>query len=82
MSPQNEQDHDLYQPGSLKMDLEKMYIEEYLQSRGYRWADLCNLPAEETKRLMCEASTYASNKLAEVESRAHFTDVIHFPDHS
>jgi len=73
-------DKTLNQPGSLKTDLERMYIEEYLTGKGYHWRDLCELPGEEAKRLMCEACTYASLKLAEVESRYHFQDVIHYTE--
>ena len=71
--------------------LEKMYIEAYLQRRGYTLhcdgqplRSICDLPEAEAKRLMTGASTYASTKLAEVESRAHFVEEIHgtAPTHS
>jgi hypothetical protein len=57
--------------------LEKTLIEAYLKGRGYTLEDLKGLPEEETKHLMTEASTYASNKLAEIEIRAHFVDELH-----
>jgi hypothetical protein len=57
--------------------LEKTLIETYLKSKGYTLDDLKNLPEAETKQLMEEASTYASNKLAEVELRAHFVHELH-----
>jgi hypothetical protein len=64
--------------------LERMYIEAYLQTRGYTLhcgdqplRSLCDLPDDEAKRLMTGASSYASTKLAEVESRAHFVEEIH-----
>ena len=63
----------------LKATLEKKYIEEYLQSKGYGQKDLQNLPRGEAKRLMTEASTYASLKLADIEARSHFKDKIHWP---
>jgi hypothetical protein len=53
-------------------ELEKLYIQEYLESKGYRWEDLHNLPPEEVKIIMTEACTYTSLKLAEVESRVQF----------
>ena len=56
--------------------LERKYIEEYLQSKGYRLGDLQQLPKTETKRLMTEACTYTSYKLAELESRAKFREKI------
>jgi hypothetical protein len=53
-----------------KADLEMMYIDEYLRGKGYSRKELATLPEEETKRLMIEASQYASFKLEELESRA------------
>jgi hypothetical protein len=57
--------------------LEKMLIESYLNGKGYTLDGLKNLPAEETRQLMKEASTYASCKLAEVEVKAHLMQVLH-----
>lgn len=57
--------------------LETKYIEEYLLDHGYHWSDLHDLSESEAKRLMTEACTYASFKLAEVESRAQFRQRIH-----
>ena len=57
--------------------LEKMYMEAYLQSKGYTLHGICDLPEGEAKRLMTEASAYASVKLTEVEARAHFVEEIH-----
>jgi hypothetical protein len=55
-----------------------MYIEEYLQSKGYSLKDLQTGEKSEVKRLMTEACTYSSFKLAELESRAKFREKIHF----
>jgi len=57
--------------------LEKTLIEAYLKGKGYTREDLKNLPQAEAKQLMKEASTYASNKLAEVEIKAHFVKELH-----
>jgi hypothetical protein len=57
--------------------LEKTLIEAYLKGKGYVLEDLKNLPEEEAKLLMTEASTYASCKLAELEDRAHFVQELH-----
>ncbi len=57
--------------------LERMYIDAYLQSRGYSLHALHELPEDEARRLLTEASAYASTKLAEVETRAHFMQEIH-----
>jgi hypothetical protein len=59
--------------------LERRLIKEYLLKKGYRLADLEGLPKNEAKLLKLEACLYASLKLAEVESRARFTEKIHFP---
>lgn len=64
--------------------LERMYIEAYLQKRGYTLhcdgeplRRICDVPEDEAKRLMTAASAYASTKLAEVETRAHFIEEVH-----
>jgi hypothetical protein len=58
--------------------LERKFIEEYLQSKCYRLADLQMLPKEDVKRLMTEACKFTSFKLAEMESRAKFREKIHY----
>jgi hypothetical protein len=60
-----------------KSDLEIMYIDEYLQGKGYSRKELATLPEEVTTRLMIEASQYASFKLEELESRARLLRKIH-----
>jgi hypothetical protein len=57
--------------------LEKMLIETYLKGKGYTLEELRRLPKENIHRLMTEASTYASGKLAEVEVKAHLMQVLH-----
>jgi len=56
--------------------LEQAFIAEYLADHGYRLDELANLPHEQARALMAEASRYASAKLAEVEARAHFVEDI------
>ena len=60
--------------------MEKTLIEQYLRSKGYSFKELCKLPEEEAKALMIEACQYASLKLAQVESTAHFREKIREPD--
>jgi hypothetical protein len=60
-----------------KSDLEMMYIDEYLQAKGYSRKELATLPEEQTTKLMSEASQYASFKLEELESRARLLTKIH-----
>lgn len=60
--------------------LERMLLEEYLIGRGYHLAELDQLPEEEIRKLMTEASRYASLKLAQLESTAHFREEIRRPE--
>jgi len=60
--------------------LERLLIEAFLEGKGYRLEEVKNLPEELAKRLMREACTYASVKLAEVESKAQFKRDIHFDE--
>ncbi len=55
--------------------LEQMLIETYLKAKGYTLEEPKGLPEEEAKRLMKEASTYTSGKLAEVEVKAHLRQI-------
>ena len=57
--------------------LEKALIEEYLHEKGYSHEDLKKLPADLIKKLMKEASQYASLKMEEVEARARFIQELH-----
>ena len=57
--------------------LARLYIEEYLRSKSFTTKTLRDLPEEQARRLMVEASTYAALKLAEVETRAHMMGEIH-----
>jgi hypothetical protein len=59
--------------------LEKRYIEEYLYAKGFSLQSLHELLPERAKQLMREASLYASNKLAEVEKRAHMMQDLRGP---
>jgi hypothetical protein len=62
-----------------RTELERTYIREYLQGKGYRIEDLRKLPRETARQLMSAACIYASGKLAEIESRAKFREEIHIP---
>ncbi len=56
--------------------LEKKFVEEYLQSKGYSRDNLHKLPEELVKQLMREACMYASLKLAEVQAKSQFREEI------
>jgi hypothetical protein len=57
--------------------LERSLIDEFLRRRGYDPAHLEQLPDTFRDGLLKEASLYASARLAEVESRAHYVHEIH-----
>jgi hypothetical protein len=58
-------------------EVEKMYIAEYLKSKGCSLEGLAELPEEMVRALMEEASMYASLKLAELETGAAFVGALH-----
>lgn len=62
--------------GMTQSVMERMLLEEFLRTKGYRLADLNTLPANEAKALMKAACQYASLKMAQVESTVHFRDKI------
>jgi hypothetical protein len=57
--------------------MEQSFIRAYLREKGYSLEDLHKLPLEEAKRLLTEASLYASARLTEIESRAQFSQELH-----
>jgi hypothetical protein len=59
--------------------MEKMLLEEFLHGKGHSLADLNKLPKAQAKALMSEACQYASLRLAQVESTAHFREKIRGP---
>jgi nucleotide-binding universal stress UspA family protein len=65
--------------GSPQSVMEKAFLADYLQQKGYRLADLRNLPPDKAKALMTAASQHASLKLAQMESTAHFREKLHRP---
>jgi hypothetical protein len=61
---------------NIRPSLEKMLIETYLMGKGYTLKELKRIPEEEIRRLMKEASTFASCKLAEIEAKARFMQIL------
>jgi hypothetical protein len=59
--------------------LEKQLVEDYLKTKGYSREDLHHMPEEQARELMREACTYASLKLAELESKSQFREEIRAP---
>ena len=58
-------------------NLEKALISEFLEKRGHTIESVGALPDSERHAIMREASLYASMRLTEVESRAHYVDELH-----
>jgi hypothetical protein len=63
--------------GDPEGELEQALIEEFLRTRGLDVRTLHALPRDQEKRVLIEASVYAADRLAEVESRARFVHEIH-----
>jgi len=57
--------------------LEQALIAEFLERRGLTVAALGALPEADALAILKEASAYASARLAEVESRAHYIHDLH-----
>lgn len=58
-------------------ELETALIDEFLRKRGASRHTLHDIPEENATALMREASAYASARLTELESRAHYVHEIH-----
>lgn len=58
-------------------DLERQLIHAHLTSAGHNLAELIARSDEEARRLLAEASRYASAKLSEVEARSHYLHALH-----
>lgn len=58
--------------------LERAFIEEFLAAKGFHLKDLHLLTDKEAvKALMTEACTYASTKLAQIETRSMLVNELH-----
>jgi len=58
-------------------DLERTLIGEFLEKRGLTLHSVQALPEAERHKILREASLYASMRLTEVESRAHYVEDLH-----
>jgi hypothetical protein len=58
-------------------DLEKALIAEFLEKRGHTLASVHAMAEADQHAIMREASLYASARLTEIESRAHYVDELH-----
>ncbi len=57
--------------------LARMYVEEFLRSKGLDAERVRDLPPETARRMMVEASTYAALKLAEMEKKSQVIQELH-----
>jgi hypothetical protein len=57
--------------------LERQLIEAYLAGAGHNVRDLMLRDDAEARKLLAEASLYASERLSEIEARAHYLRKLH-----
>ena len=62
---------------AFQSSLEKQFIVDYLNKRGYLPEDLLSLNPILAKEIMIRACRHASLKLTEIESRSHFIQKLH-----
>lgn len=58
-------------------DLERHLISAYVAGAGHDLKALLARTDDDAKRLLAEASRYASAKLSEIESRSHYLHQLH-----
>jgi hypothetical protein len=64
-------------PDDPNAQLETALIDEFLHTRGLDRRSLRDLPDAQAMQLRKEASLYATGRLTELETRAHFVHEIH-----
>jgi hypothetical protein len=57
--------------------LEAALIDAFLMAHGHDRRSVHALPEDQARRLLTDASVYASAKLSEVEARAHYVHELH-----
>ena len=67
--PEKVEDVSEYVVEDPKFNLERVYIEESLQMKGFTLITLKKLPKDRGMKLMSMASQYAYGKLADLEAR-------------
>lgn len=63
-------------------ELEQSLIAEFLRGRGHTIASVRELPPDQADALLKEACLYASGRLSEMESRAHYVEDMHRTERS
>jgi len=69
-----DQENPLHEPLD---ELERQLIAAFLAGAGYDLYELLKRPDEDARRLLAEASCYASAKLCEVEARSRYVHHLH-----
>jgi hypothetical protein len=59
------------------MLLEGQLIEAYLNGAGHPVRELIRRDDDDARRLLAEASVYASDRLTEIEARSHYLRKLH-----
>jgi len=57
--------------------LEQALIDEFIRQSGHDPARLRDLPENDRDALLKQAARYATNRIAEVEARAHYVHELH-----
>jgi hypothetical protein len=70
----HDEEHPLHEPLA---ELERHLITAYVAGAGYHLGELVGRTDEDAKRLLAEASRYASARLSEIEARAHYLHELH-----
>lgn len=58
-------------------ELEHQLISAYVAGAGHDLRDLLERTDDEARRLLREASNYASTRLSEIEARSHYLHQLH-----
>jgi hypothetical protein len=58
-------------------ELERQLIQTHVANAGYNIGELLVRTDEDARRLLADASRYASAKLSEVEARSHYLHKLH-----
>ncbi|HET7697993.1 MAG TPA: hypothetical protein VFK57_19925 [Vicinamibacterales bacterium] len=58
-------------------EIERQLINAYLAGAGHQLPDLLTRHDDEARRLLADASRYASAKLSEIEARWHYLHDLH-----
>jgi hypothetical protein len=58
-------------------ELERLIIDDYVRGAGHDPATIHTLSDETSRRVLASASTFASQRLAEVEARSHYLRKLH-----